>query len=395
MKHEYVNEFIRDISKINVKSDDVHSLKRIFIGDAAQRIVSSMSEENAVSFRKTVLLAYGETADYLKMKLPLRNKNLALLSTLDPNLCGHSKAFSGLQDLFDLLPTVVQGKEKDAFSRVASLLQSDTNVVSAITERKLDKWWAVVMSYPQYAVLSPVLKACLSIFTGPRVESSFSVMNTIITGVSNRLDVATYQAIHKLKYKFLNSGKSCINFFHREDPVNSPVDPSLGYCMQTAGKRMKSHSEKNRKGMRIKFKKKSIHQQAKDIRSTVEKRTDSTIATGVTTIENEPLVSSVKSNVSEGLPSTRTIVQYKASSRKRKNPSAETDHMYSKKTSMDEHREGQPPSVVTEKNVSTVEKLTMQDREITVKQLAFETKISIGSVETILHDHLNLNKVSA
>ncbi|GFR61711.1 transposase [Elysia marginata] len=37
----------------------------------------------------------------------------------------------------------------------------------------------------------------------------------------------------------------------------------------------------------------------------------------------------------------------------------------------------------------------MQDRRITVKQLALETKISIGSVETILHDHLNLNKVSA
>ncbi|GFR84868.1 histone-lysine N-methyltransferase SETMAR [Elysia marginata] len=62
---------------------------------------------------------------------------------------------------------------------------------------------------------------------------------------------------------------------------------------------------------------------------------------------------------------------------------------------MDEHRQGRTPSEVTEKNVSTVEKLIMQDKRITVKQLAFETKISIGSVETILHDHLNLNKVSA
>ncbi|GFR62469.1 histone-lysine N-methyltransferase SETMAR [Elysia marginata] len=36
---------------------------------------------------------------------------------------------------------------------------------------------------------------------------------------------------------------------------------------------------------------------------------------------------------------------------------------------MDEHREGRPPSVVTEKNVSTVEKLIMQDRRITIKHL--------------------------
>ena len=60
---------------------------------------------------------------------------------------------------------------------------------------------------------------------------------------------------------------------------------------------------------------------------------------------------------------------------------------------MDDEREGRPSSVVTEKNVSTVEKLIMQYRRITTKQLAFETKISVGSIETILHDHLNLSKV--
>ena len=62
---------------------------------------------------------------------------------------------------------------------------------------------------------------------------------------------------------------------------------------------------------------------------------------------------------------------------------------------MDEPREGRPTSVVTEKNVSTVEKLVKEDRRITVKQLASESRISVGSVEKILHDHLNLNKVSA
>ena len=62
---------------------------------------------------------------------------------------------------------------------------------------------------------------------------------------------------------------------------------------------------------------------------------------------------------------------------------------------MDQPREGRPTSVVTEKNVSTVEKLVKQDRRITVKQLASETRISVDSVEKILHDHLNLNKVSA
>ena len=62
---------------------------------------------------------------------------------------------------------------------------------------------------------------------------------------------------------------------------------------------------------------------------------------------------------------------------------------------MDEPREGRPTSVVTEKNVSTVEKLVKQDWRITVKQLASETRISVGSIEKIPHDHVNLNKVSA
>ena len=48
---------------------------------------------------------------------------------------------------------------------------------------------------------------------------------------------------------------------------------------------------------------------------------------------------------------------------------------------MDEQREGRPASVVTEKNVSTVEKLVKEDRRITVKQLASETRISLGSVK--------------
>ena len=61
---------------------------------------------------------------------------------------------------------------------------------------------------------------------------------------------------------------------------------------------------------------------------------------------------------------------------------------------MDEPREGRPTFVVTKKNVSTVEKLVKQHRQIIVKQLAIETRISVGSVEKILHDHLNLNKVS-
>ena len=147
----------------------------MFVGEAAQAILAEMETEDEKKFRKKVRTAYRETSEYLKQKLPLENKNLCLLSTLDPELRGHSRACTGLQDLFDLFPTVVKREDKDNFTRAASSLQTDSSFLSSITEKKLDLWWAQVLCNPNYIVLSPVVKACLSIFTGPRVESSFSV----------------------------------------------------------------------------------------------------------------------------------------------------------------------------------------------------------------------------
>ena len=58
-------------------------------------------------------------------------------------------------------------------------------------------------------------------------------------------------------------------------------------------------------------------------------------------------------------------------------------------------REGRPNFVVTEDSVCQVKTLVLEDRRVTVKQLAAITKISLGSIETILHDHLHMSKVSA
>ena len=61
----------------------------------------------------------------------------------------------------------------------------------------------------------------------------------------------------------------------------------------------------------------------------------------------------------------------------------------------DSPREGRPNFVVTEDSVCQVKTLVLEDRRVTVKQLAAITKMSVGSIETILHDHLHMSKVSA
>ena len=60
---------------------------------------------------------------------------------------------------------------------------------------------------------------------------------------------------------------------------------------------------------------------------------------------------------------------------------------------MDEDRKGRPPFMVTGDNVTRVKNLVLQDKRITVKQLLSDLGISVGSIELILYDHLNMNKV--
>ena len=59
----------------------------------------------------------------------------------------------------------------------------------------IDVWWNNVFKLNEYPALTKVVMAALSIFTGPHVETSFSMMNDIIDKRSSRVDVSTYSAI--------------------------------------------------------------------------------------------------------------------------------------------------------------------------------------------------------
>ena len=82
-------------------------------------------------------------------------------------------------------------------------------------------------------------------------------------------------------------------------------------------------------------------------------------------------------------------------------PSYETDKYWVRKFKSgfisihDSPREGRPNFVVTEDSVCQVKTLVLKDRRVTVKQLGAVIKMSVGSIETILHDHLHMSKVSS
>ena len=61
----------------------------------------------------------------------------------------------------------------------------------------------------------------------------------------------------------------------------------------------------------------------------------------------------------------------------------------------DDPRSGRPSTSTNEEKVAEVEDIVFADRRVRVVQIALELGISVGSVSTILHDHLGLSKVSA
>ena len=52
-----------------------------------------------------------------------------------------------------------------------------------------------------------------------------------------------------------------------------------------------------------------------------------------------------------------------------------------------------PPSAIDDDSISEVEVAILEDRRITVRQLAQDVKISIDPVEKKIHDHVNMQRL--
>ena len=63
---------------------------------------------------------------------------------------------------------------------------------------RADTWWFKLKD--KYPLLSKMSLVLLTIFYGPRVESSFSVMDDIMDKKSGRMNLSTYSAIQTVKY---------------------------------------------------------------------------------------------------------------------------------------------------------------------------------------------------
>ena len=149
------------------------------------------------------------------------------LSGLDPTAIGHSTSYACLKKLADFFPSILMSTEKtDNYFKEISTLQVDESLPSALEENnvpvQLDLWWAKIFQTSHYPVLSQVVKACLSIFSAPHVESSFSLISNIIDKRSNRMNIDTYNAMMTIKCSL--QSKSSSEIYRRPHVLYDPID---------------------------------------------------------------------------------------------------------------------------------------------------------------------------
>ena len=178
------------------------------------------------------LKAYAECATYITEKLPLESEFLKNIAAIDPIAIASQKSIvlKSLLKLPSHKKKVLVDEEAEMYENDCRRLFVDFNLPDVLQDNKpvrADNWrWQLNEKYP---VLSKLSLAVLTVFHGPRVESSFSVMGDVMDKESGRMNVSTYSAIQTVKYSLaakaskISKKQKSVHIFHREDKLKRPV----------------------------------------------------------------------------------------------------------------------------------------------------------------------------
>ncbi|CAL8239609.1 unnamed protein product [Gadus morhua 'NCC'] len=140
---------------------------------------------------------------------------LQCLSAVDPIARGHSKTGRLLRRLAEMftqfLPADGDVQQEVLQYGVDQSLQTFREGDDAVS------WCAAVFETGRYPGLSMAVKAALSVFHGPTVESSFSLMSEIIDSKSGSMNISTLSAMQTVEHTLLTRKQTAVEIFKRED----------------------------------------------------------------------------------------------------------------------------------------------------------------------------------
>ncbi|XP_034534681.1 uncharacterized protein LOC117809114 [Notolabrus celidotus] len=248
MKNEHITQLSpRALGEMVLEDAMLLPSREVYVGQEADTIRSqNPNHALLMPFLADVRKAYTTTAVYLQKKLPLASPTLTALSALDPLLRGHSQATIQLKRLSGMLGHLLPAGHD--VHRELLLFNVDLSIPSFKEGDSMVEWWGTVFDKPdKYPTLSALVKCCLSIFHGPRVESSFSLMNNVIDQRSGNMNVSTFNAIQTVKYTLQSRKKTAVELFRREDAKFGEVDRTLCKNINSAAATYTHQQKKNQK----------------------------------------------------------------------------------------------------------------------------------------------------
>lgn len=209
-----------------------------------------------MKFLKDVRTGYQLAGKYLLQNLPLQNKTLKLMSSLDPELRVMDTTMTSLESLGDLLPNVIsednRGKLHDEIRTYVSdsslhhvynlYMDRKTNSSSPSSDMSSPRidtdWWSIITSATsKYHTLTRLIKALLTVFSGPLVEASFNIMDDIITDDRSKMSIENYEACAQIKYT-LKSKKTT--------STEMKISTSMRRCCNKAHKTYREHLQQKK-----------------------------------------------------------------------------------------------------------------------------------------------------
>lgn len=219
----------KELVRVKVDNPENHlSKQNIFYGSKVRSILKSFPSDPSVqSFQGKAIAAYINCAQVLQEKMPVNNKLFHYLSAIDPACKSTTPGLSYMLKLPQLVKNVLSDGEVDSYEREVRKFHLDSALPTPGQNQRLDSWWSHVFDSARYPSLSKLIMSILSLFHGPCVDSSFSVMSNVIDKGSSRMKVDTYSAIQSVKYPIAASGKCALKLFKKEDFLHSHPDQHL------------------------------------------------------------------------------------------------------------------------------------------------------------------------
>ena len=199
-------------------SNNMLPISKIYFGNLNKQIILDHNECSIVErFKINLHTAYESTCKYLQKKLPLDSLTLKALASLDPDVRGDQLAAKLLNALCEKLKRFIpENIDIDLEVReyqVDNALNSVSSTIDKHDNNGVCKYWGSEHIQSHYPGLHSVAFAALSVFHGPAIESSFSVMGNVMDKGKGRMNVSTYSSYQVIKYHLRNEGKSATQMF--------------------------------------------------------------------------------------------------------------------------------------------------------------------------------------